>query len=929
MQLPSTHPAAWSSTRLDFELASRLGAPTLVLLLGLCLPVSADTLTTQMAGCYVESVTSAGQTLEAWELSPGTSSGEAFQTAPAHHDVVAADGLNLESYFARSSEGPEWDVSIGSWTDTNGSGHDFFVFEVGGNDAIRVSAGFPDGTWGQSVPITGWTPTGYEAAAGLNAGQMVHGLAFSSHQLLHPDGSMVGPAEVLTAIRIESSGIDGAAFLFVDPDPFRPADGDGSVEVSGSLRKWRPVTLDFKGPWAAETDTQPNPFLDYRLQVRFTSPTGEVYIVPGFFDGDGQGSGTGHVWRTRFSPDSVGTWSAVARFRQGPGVAVELPASAGSPGMLHGVSTQFEVSEQDPTDFGFWKWGWLQRTDDHYMKFREGPYFIKFGANSPENLLAFRGFDDLVDSNQNGSVHAYEPHISDWNHGDPYFDGNGFHDDSRGLIGAINYLSANGVNSVFAMLMNLGGDSQDVHPFLGVEKNAFNKTHYDISRMRQWNTVFEHAASKGVAMHFGLGETETANEWWLDDSNLGVERKLFYREMVARFAHIPALKWTLCEENDYSDQKLRDFAQYISIQDVYDHTITFHNHPNQLNQYGSLAGDERFGGTSCQYTPDLASDQVEALRLVSSNAGHPWVVEMDENNPWQTGLTDSNAADLRKRVLYDVLLSGAGIEWYMGWFTSSPGGDLTLEDFQTRADMWRYMRHARKLLEMHLPFWMMQPDDSLLTGESGAYGGGEVFVRPGKFYAVYLPSAGNNPQLDLGDADGVLLRQRWWNPRTGFLEGPEVMLTGGGVQALGSPPSSPTEDWVVLVSQPITLIASHMEMSVSAGDQLLLDLDAGTAHGGREYLVLGSFTGTTGMNIGGLAVPLTFDRYTRICIDHPNTGPLVNTNGTLDSNGRAFARVAIHGGWAPFIGTSLHHAYVLLTPQLDFSSISVSTLLLP
>ena len=40
--------------------------------------------------------------------------------------------------------------------------------------------------------------------------------------------------------------------------------------VSGAMEKWRPVTIDFIGPLHSETDSTPNPFLDYRLKVAFT-----------------------------------------------------------------------------------------------------------------------------------------------------------------------------------------------------------------------------------------------------------------------------------------------------------------------------------------------------------------------------------------------------------------------------------------------------------------------------------------------------------------------------------------------------------------------------------------------------------------------------------------------------------------------------------
>lgn len=86
------------------------------------------------------------------------------------------------------------------------------------------------------------------------------------------------------------------------------ANGD-TVDVAGTLKKWHPITVSFTGPYASETDVSPNPFLDYRLQVKFTGPSGQTYNVPGFFDGNGSGGSAGDLWRVRFSPDEAGTWS--------------------------------------------------------------------------------------------------------------------------------------------------------------------------------------------------------------------------------------------------------------------------------------------------------------------------------------------------------------------------------------------------------------------------------------------------------------------------------------------------------------------------------------------------------------------------------------------------------------------------------------------
>ena len=154
----------------------------------------------------------------------------------------------------------------------------------------------------------------------------------------------------------------------------------------GVKKVWHPITIDFEGPVASETDAAPNPFLDYRLQVRFVGPGGRRYDVPGFFTGDGRGGARGNVWRVRFCPDRCGTWKYAASMRRGPRIAVDFDPSSGEPITPDGVSDSFEVSAQDPEAPGFLKWGRLAYVGGHYLKFADGPYWIRGGTDSPREF---------------------------------------------------------------------------------------------------------------------------------------------------------------------------------------------------------------------------------------------------------------------------------------------------------------------------------------------------------------------------------------------------------------------------------------------------------------------------------------------------------------------------------------------------------------
>ncbi len=908
--------------------------PLALLLIGTAATARGEGVEVDLNGSFVEAVRVGHYVVPAIELGAGESRGEVSFLDSGGFSIRAADDRDLALYFARSSTDPAWTIDVGSWRDINGGRPDFFLFEVGGNDSILVAARLRDGSWGQDASIVGWTATGYHVALGPAAGQQVFGLSFAHSDLRDASGHALNAADEIVSLRIRSSGIDGAALLFVDPSPRERQDGDASVQVVGELRAHHPMMLDYAGPWASATERSPdNPFLDHRLRVRFDGPGGEVLVVPGFFDGDGEGGDMGTSWRARFTPPVPGTWRARASFRSGPGVAVELAPDAGTSGLLDGVQTTFEVEPSSPFDPGFLAGGLLAWDGGHYRRSASGAHYVKAGCNSPENFLAYRGFDGVVDADGIGRLHSFDPHADDWRGGDPLFRSDVHDVDSRGIIGALNYLGGEGVNSQFMMLMNLGGDGCDVHPFVGPAPTHYDKTHYAVGRLAQWEAVFAHAMRMGVALHLGLGETEPANEAWLDGGALGVERKLFYREMVARFAHHPAIKWLLCEENDFPVDALREFADWIDAQDAYDHPISFHNHPNDMSDYGQVAGDARFEATSLQYDPDQIEEQVESLRALSAAAGHPWIVEADENNPWDEGLTDSNGADLRKRVLYDVLFSGAGIEWYAGWHDLPLGGDLTLEDFRTREPMWRFMRHARRFVE-GLRFWEMEPADGLLTLESQAFGGGEVFALPGRTYAVYLPRATPSGILDLGGTSGEFTL-RWFDPRQGEFEGIELPVLGGLPLVLGAPPADPFDDWVALVQlvedPPPDLFADVSEISVSRGGTQKLHLVAGPSMAGRSYLVLGSLAGTLpGIDVGAVHLDLNPDRYMRQTWNHPNQGILVATAGNLDAAGEATARIVLaRGDFAPLVGATMHHAYLLTDPWIDYASISVSLRLVP
>jgi hypothetical protein len=568
---------------------------------------------------------------------------------------------------------------------------------------------------------------------------------------------------------------------------------------------WQKHTITFDGPATSE-DATPNPFRDYRLNVVFThSQSGRSYIVPGYFTADGSAANTsakaGAKWRAHFTPDTPGEWGYSASMRHGPDVAMSLDANAGSPVDLKGASGSFRVAAAPKDAAGFHGKGRLRYIGEHYLQHAGNKeYFLKGGADSPENFLAYADFDDTYDTdaefnegrNNTGRpfVHRYEPHARDYRPGDPVWqNGKG-----KNIIGALNYLASKGMNSVYFLTYNIdGGDGKDVWMWT----DAKTRDRYDCSKLDQWEIVFTHMDKLGIMLHVITQETENDRKLG-GGPGLNPVRKIYYRELVARFAHHLAVVWNQGEENNVADADRKEIARYIRALDPYDHPITVHTKNNRAPDfYNGLLGDPFFEVTSIQGNMDNYNRDAIVLRERSTGAGRKWAIFGDEQPSADVGvLPDEHDPEHdipRTQALWGNLMGGgSGVEWYFGY--KFPHMDLNCEDWRSRDRMWDQTRHALAFFRSHLPFWRMSPDNALAGGADA-----RVLAQPGEVYAVYLP-AGGETKLTLGPgAYGV----RWYNPRTGgaLRTGDVRTLSGPGAVSLGAPPAESGRDWAVLVTR--------------------------------------------------------------------------------------------------------------------------------
>ncbi|MEN8825614.1 MAG: DUF5060 domain-containing protein [Wenyingzhuangia sp.] len=587
--------------------------------------------------------------------------------------------------------------------------------------------------------------------------------------------------------------------------------------LQGELKKWHRITLSFEGPETAELDTI-NPFLNYRLDVTFIHGD-KKYVVPGFYAADGNAAETsasrGNIWQVRFRPDALGTWKYVVAFKKEKNVAISNYAeTAPSGGYMDGYRGSFTISDTDKTGKDNRAKGRLDYIGKSYLQFTQTKeFFIKLGVDAPENLLGYEDFD--ATTNALNLRKTWSPHQKDFHPEAMAFtwqNGKG-----KNLLGAINYLASENLNVFSFLTFNIDGDDRNIFPHLikglseeyetyaSEKKNKeawetyFYKTRFDVSKLEQWERIFEYAETKGMFLHFKTHETET--DHLMDKGVFGVEGKLYYRELVARFGHHLSMNWNLGEENNQPTSEVLKTATYVSKIDPYNHHMVLHTFPQKDDRYYDFIGDKSpLTGASLQLSdPEFKDVHARVLkwRKNTNSSGKKWALSVDEPGKANIALLpdteDPEHNWARINALWGTLLAGGfGVEWYFGY--ASPNSDLTCEDFRSRDLFWNQNSHALTFFK-HIPFWDMIPSDELTTDNQSF-----CFAKKNEVYVVYLPMHQGTTSLDLGFSKKEFIVY-WFDPRNGgeFQIGDIKKIKATGIVNIGTAPKQSLKDWVVLL----------------------------------------------------------------------------------------------------------------------------------
>jgi Domain of unknown function (DUF5060)/Calx-beta domain len=617
--------------------------------------------------------------------------------------------------------------------------------------------------------------------------------------------------------------------LFLLAVMFPLPSGLAATSIQEPTHLWHPAVLTFDGPSADESEST---FRNYRLDVTFAKGA-KSYTVPGYFAADGNASessaSSGNKWRVKFTPDEPGTWTYRVSFRSGKDIAIDPSISAGNAVTeLDGETGSFQVGAYNPSAPGFFAKGQLRYVGEHHGQFvGNKEWHVKAGPGSPEDFFGYGEFDNTADTGkrkegstqvkdvslreENGDgVHLYKPHVKDWKAGDPIWKG----DQGKGIVGALNYLSSIGVNSIYMIPLTVNDDADNTWPWVARDK----RMQYDVSKLDQWDIVFSHMDQVGISPNYYICENMNSMLMMEGKSEaqrvMGIDYKIYLREIIARFGYHLGMRFNLGEETRANAEQQIQVSKWISDLDPYGLIVGGHSYAKMADQHETfplLLGVKTYDGPQYQLHEADKRDHTDIVlwRDRSAAAGHKWIVANDEAWPVLPE-TEAEAKDARKyrerieRYTWNTFMAGGeGLFQYVGYDVPS-FNDITIEDFRRMEISLNYLTHAKQLFSLPrinalLP--EMRTDNALVENEGGNRAP-YCYAKPGDAYIIYRMEKEGQKTLDLTGVSGGF-DVRWFSPRAGgsLQTGSIPTVQGGGRVDLGIAPSENDKSWAIIVTR--------------------------------------------------------------------------------------------------------------------------------
>lgn len=507
------------------------------------------------------------------------------------------------------------------------------------------------------------------------------------------------------------------------------------------------------------TKSYANKFSDVNLDVEYVAPSGRRIKFPGFYDGDGQGAQSGNVWRIRFMPDEVGTWSYTYTWSDG---------QQGGSGSFTAVAT------------GAGR-GVLQA-------YKDNAHWFSYNGTEPVFLKSYHpgaaGFTGTPISWAATNVYAK--------------------------------LQARGYNHILLKALPIGwvNEKPADAPADHVSSPIWSDTPR-VQNLATWKRFEEHMGwlnVRDIHVHFFMGfdpksdGTPDASFAQIRFNSLtSADQDAYVRYVAARlapFANVAGWNYTWETDGSGGEQRLMDLlAQY----DPWKHLATYHNEAPASNDYGNsrytFAGIENhgyFGNSGGAPALDSASHYQAA---VDAFANKP-VYMVEGNGLWRGCWAKDNADTSATRAAWAVTLAGGSFVWQdapacfdgpvsdmFRWPASNPLAD--------RMDV------LYRVMTGDVAFEHMAPHNDLLSGcwsnfdRNGAVPASPCFALAeiGRQYLIYKEDGGS---FSLNLAPGSY-SATWIDTHSGARQQANggVISSGGSVVEFFAPNTS--TDWVLLL----------------------------------------------------------------------------------------------------------------------------------
>ncbi len=469
--------------------------------------------------------------------------------------------------------------------------------------------------------------------------------------------------------------------------------------------------------------TYSNPYIDVSISAKFTGPSGVTKNIQGYWDG-------GNVFKVRFTPTVVGTWS------------YSISSSPADPGLSQ--SGTISVGAPQTGDHGF-----LRRDPNN-------PYTFVFDDRTRFFVMGQTYYGIILNALDNGS----------W---------------QTAVLNSKNY----GFTKIRLLLFNWqpGAGAYYGHPY--AQPFTTDHDHINLAYWQEMDQVISYMQSQGMIADLILFADDKTS-WGTPAQN---DRYLSYA--IARYAAYPNLIWCVSNEWNYTDQPQKEIdhlGAMIASQDPYMYEGQAQR-PLSVHQQTRI--DFQFFGSSwpahaiIQYGPRNGASSYGdkwGEAGIAYNWGHDMPVVNDEygyidpSNEYQlrNGTTFSESRTTIRNAIWGIAIAG-GYGTLGGDNTKITSTNMPIfsGDWYDQPGPYGDIRVLSNVIQS-VNYTGMVPQNFIVSGNRvyalGMNGDHFIYVATGQTFSVSLPGACSISRID---------------PRTGAST--SLGFIGGGTNEISTP----------------------------------------------------------------------------------------------------------------------------------------------